>query len=345
MRVLQVLLRDAVGGAESLANSLDREWAARGHEHAVAYLDVDGASTGRAPRVGRMRRAIRDAAPDVVVTHGALPNLYARLASGRVPVVTVLHSAVDDFAVTELRIAERLLQRRTAAVVAVSDRLAAEYRARFGHAVPVTVIGNGVSPEFAPGPSTGTGTSVVTLARVVPQKDPHTWLGIVAAVAADAAGGARFAWYGPDGDPPWFASAVAALPEGPRARAVFHGPVTDTATPLRDAALLLHTAVAEAQSITLIEAAAAGVPIVCTDDVAATLPEGVPSTSFPSGDVAAGAAAVRRALADLPALARDSRVAAEAVRARYGIGATADAYDAVITAAVAVDRRARRPRR
>lgn len=341
MRILQILLREAVGGAESLAASLADEWTERGHTCSIAYLDVGGAPTGRRARTARIRGALDATEAEVVVAHGALPNIYSRLATRRVPVVTVLHSAIDDFADARLRIAERLLRRRTAAVIAVSDRLGREYRARFGSGVPVVVVGNGVSRRFAPTPATGTGDRVVTLARVVDQKDPRTWLGVAARVTESDPGLARFEWFGPDGEGAWFAAAVSAIPAAARGEVVFHGPVADTATPLRDAALLLHTAVAEAQSITLIEAAAAGVPIVCTDAVAGTLPDGVPSVSFPVGDAAAGAVAVRDSLARLPELAAAARRAAEGVRSRYGIAATADRYDEVIVAAT---RRARRPR-
>ena len=178
MKVLQLLLAPAIGGAETLAAGLENGLVPHGFEVRTAYLDPTGSSPSQAARFRRLRSLVRQVSPDVILAHSALPNFYARLVAGRgLPVLTVLHSASRDFDNRVLRTAELLLQRRTAAVIAVARPQAEEYEAAFGNRGAVVLVPNGVSsglPDKLTSRDDGT-LRVVTLARINQQKDPSTW--------------------------------------------------------------------------------------------------------------------------------------------------------------------------
>src|SRR5438105_6985634 len=98
MRIAEVLLRPTIGGAETLALTLADHWRRQGHEVTILYVDPYGSGGSQIARVRRLRKSLNEFDPDVVHSHSALPNIYARLSSrGRWPVVTVLHSASSDF--------------------------------------------------------------------------------------------------------------------------------------------------------------------------------------------------------------------------------------------------------
>ncbi len=261
MRILQVLLSPRIGGAESLVATLDQSWALAGHVTRVGYLDVaEGDQPGKQMRrVRGLRRLGREFAPDLVVAHSFLPNLYARLALGRrVPVHTVLHSATDDFVRPKARWAERALLGRTASVIAVAGRQLEEYQGHFGRAVPQTVIPNGVGANIAPRLQLRPeARRVVTLARVAEQKRPEFWVK-AARLAADTVPEVAFEWWGPgDGD------VFGDLPSNAR----FCGPTTDPASVLESADVLFHPAAREAHSVVLLEGAVAGMPVIYADSI------------------------------------------------------------------------------
>ena len=132
------------------------------------------AGGGRADRWRSLCHQVRTFRPDVVVAHSALPNVYARLAAPTgVPVVTVLHSATDDHHNRVLRIAERVLGRRTAHVIAVSRVQAEVYLTHFPRRSPrTTVIPNGVRAELVPATARPVARTIGVLARVDMQKRP-----------------------------------------------------------------------------------------------------------------------------------------------------------------------------
>lgn len=103
-------------------------------------------------RIKHYRKAIRSFAPDAIFAHSVLPSLYGRLAmpffGDKPKYVTVLHAASnDDFAGIYLNVAEHLLRWRTNQVIAVSKLGARNYIRRFGTAVPVEVVPNGIDIE------------------------------------------------------------------------------------------------------------------------------------------------------------------------------------------------------
>lgn len=325
LRLLQVLLSPRIGGAEALARDLGAALERRGVVVATAYLDPPGSTGSRTTRLRRLRRELRGFRPTAVVAHSALPNLYARVAAPRgIPVVTVLHSAGDDFVFLSLRLAERLLRRRTAAVVAVSPAQARRYDARFGAGRVARIIPNGIPadvPRRLPG-GPAQPPSIVTVARVAVQKDPDLWLDVVRGFGAERA---DFAWWGPQDDEALAARLSAAL-AGSAASAVLAGPTAQPLAVLTAADVLFHPSSLEAHSIALLEAAAVGIPVVCAEAVDASYAGGIAAATFPGGDAAAARAALDAVLADYPSVSAEAARRAVDVRSDHSIERVADEY-------------------
>ena len=98
--------------------------------------------------VARTRRAIRSFRPAVIHTHLFTSNVAGRLASGGVPVVTTLHNpdySYEDNGSLRFRVRKwldgRTGRRRNRAFVAVSDAVRADYVEHMGFA-PIYVIPN-----------------------------------------------------------------------------------------------------------------------------------------------------------------------------------------------------------
>jgi len=327
VRILQLLLRPQIGGAETLVASLAAEWSRLGHTSELAYLDPDSASTGKLARGRRLRRVIREIDPDLVVSHSALPNLYSAIVTPRrTPLLSVLHSATDDFASRLLRTAEATSRSRARTVVAVSRKQVEEYVAHFPRRARPVLIPNGISDDLprrvdrAAPP-----TRVITMARVASQKEPELWLDVVDG-SASLHPELRFSWRGPilRTDP-----RVMRFWADVEARGLEHllpGPSDDVGADLAAADIYFHPSSREAHSIGVLEAAAVGLPVVCSEDVAATLPDGVASATFPSRDQAAAIAALASVVRDHPAAARRASALSERIRTDFSIAETARAY-------------------
>lgn len=329
MKVLQLLLAPAIGGAETLAAGLETGLVPHGFDVRTAYLDPTGSSPSPAVRLRRLRSLVREMGPDVVLAHSALPNIYARMVAGRaLPVVTVLHSASRDFDSRLLRTAESLLQRRTAAVIAVARPQAEEYEAAFGNQVTLLVVPNGVSPDLpTKRPARNDGAvRVVTLARINQQKDPATWRA-AAALAVASQPELQFTWWGPAATDPELQALVVA--EGNPAL-VWAGPTTDVGSVLSAADVYFHPARAEAHPLAPLEAAAVGLPIVCSEAVADALPKGLPSATFATGDPAAAAAALQHVIHDLGAAATNAHTWRSVIRKEYGMDRVVADYSRVL---------------
>lgn len=139
--------------------SLERELAARGHELERAVLDRRAGGKTRFLGLGRdvLGRA-RRFRPDVVYAHFLVPTgLIAALAS-RAPLVVTAHGrdVRNIGALQGVRAATRLVVRRAAAVVAVSDYLRVELESKIPEARGKTeVVDAGVDLDrfaFAPAP-------------------------------------------------------------------------------------------------------------------------------------------------------------------------------------------------
>jgi glycosyltransferase involved in cell wall biosynthesis len=280
-RVLQVLLSPRIGGAESVVDTLQSEWRNLGVESTTAYLDLG--ESGRRPRqlwrLLRLARRIRTFSPDVIVAHSVIPNAYSRLVAPRgTPVLTVLHSASDDYRYGVFRKAEFVLKRRTAHVVAVSPEQANQYRHHFGSGVPTTVIPNGI----ASGPvrskrATTRPQLVVTIARVAPQKNPRLWLDVAKQVT-ERFPDVELIWYGPvENNPEMKALEQEAMS---LSGISFAGPTADVGSVLSEADIVFHPSDREAHSLAILEAGAAGVPVVCAHGIGS----GFAARSFEPGN-------------------------------------------------------------
>jgi glycosyltransferase involved in cell wall biosynthesis len=167
VRILHLVHTPRHSGAETLVASLSRIHSAQGHSCGVASFnppteeyrsDFDALANesirlfapdrplARLQRANHFKKAAAEFRPDVIFAHSVLPALYGRIfrrESARF--VTVLHSAdEDDYRSRPLDITERFLTYRTDAVIAVSDKGAANYRRRFPKGASPRVIQNGI---------------------------------------------------------------------------------------------------------------------------------------------------------------------------------------------------------
>lgn len=324
-RIAQVLLRPQLGGAETLVAGLDREFASRGMATSVAYLEPDGNARSPGQRVKELRSQLKAFGPTHVLGHSALPNIYARLASPRgIGVTCVLHSASDDFANPTLRLAEWALLARTHAVIAVSATAHRQYASRFPNRHRVHTVNNGVSPAFHPAtrPSREP-TRLISVARVADQKNPAVWRRVTE-LAAVAMPQLSFDWWGPATDPDHMA-AVAAH-NASSSNSSFRGPTQQASAELRGADIFLHTADAEANSIVLLEAAASGLPIICSQSVSTTVPDHIQVTSFRTGDAEDCLASIARVCGDWGTQCAQAAANQRHVAENFTIAAVADRY-------------------
>ncbi|HWD73003.1 MAG TPA: glycosyltransferase [Actinomycetota bacterium] len=359
MRVLRVITRLNIGGPARQALMLHRALAERGYDCALVSgppQSEEGAFPAPAERytlVGSLRREtdfladaraiqtltrlMRASRPDLVHTHtttaGGLGRIAARRA--RVPVTVhtfhghVLSGYLSGPQTKALTAAERALARRTDALVSVSTRVRDELLALgIGtpgqwHVVPLGLeLGDllrGPAERSASRAALGLppeGPLVGIVGRLAAIKDHGTFLAMAAKLAA-----ART-------DVSFVVAGDGALRESleDRARSLlgtrirFIGWATDL--PLLYGALdvVVLTSRNEGTPVALIEAGAAGRPVVATDvgGVAEVVRDGTSGFVVPPGDAAALAARVARVL-DEPEAARAMGLAGRAwVRARFG---------------------------
>jgi glycosyltransferase involved in cell wall biosynthesis len=130
---------------------LAEELEARGHEVERAVLDRRAG--GKRRYLELLRRALRASRPDVVYAHFLVPSgLIAALAS-RAPLVVTTHGrdVRNVGAIPGVAAATRLVVRRAAAVIAVSDYLREELEAKVPEARGKTeVVSSGVDLERFP---------------------------------------------------------------------------------------------------------------------------------------------------------------------------------------------------
>jgi glycosyltransferase involved in cell wall biosynthesis len=128
--------------------------AARGHELERAVLDRRGGGKRRYFALARRTLlAARRFRPDVVYAHFLVPTGLVAALAGRAPLVVTAHGrdVRNVGAFPGIRAATRLVVRRAAAVIAVSDYLRAELEAKVPEARGKTeVVSSGVDLERFP---------------------------------------------------------------------------------------------------------------------------------------------------------------------------------------------------
>ncbi|MDF2045936.1 glycosyltransferase [Microbacterium sp. Kw_RZR3] len=321
-KIAQILLSPRVGGAETLAATLEQEWGAKGVVSQTFYLDPDGVHTGRLRRVTNLRKALTRFDPDAVVAHSYLPSLYARIAwGGRGSVHSVLHSASDDFASFQSRLTERLLSSRTASVIAVSASQETLYRHRFPK-VRLTRIANGVSREIASRQRFSSNPlRIVTVARVAIQKRPEFWNAVTHRMYAESPD-IQFEWWGPLSGQPSIDQAV--LSASPSARHM--GTTSNLSEVLQSADLMFHPSGREAHSIVLLEGAVAGVPVVYADSIDSPEDDEVWNLRYSSSDVDDAVRKINQVIQDWETIAARAVTFSAEAKLRYSMDSTANQY-------------------
>lgn len=349
-RVVHLLNSTATGGAElvvlRLATRLqDLGWTAevvtlRGEGPVSEPLRAAGipvSDLGVPPRGGvlalrgALRRALRGRLPEVLHTHNVSPLVAAALALPRRARVRLVHTK-HGRARSGSR-AGRWLTRwaahRADAIVAVSrDALDRAVRLEGYPAGRTTLVHNGIDAEAIAARSGPWGTRVVTVARLEPVKALDV---LIRAVAhARAAGIAISLTVVGDG------SERAALEHlrdelGLRAHVAFAGWTDDVQQHLRHADLFAMSSKSEGHSLTLLEAMAAGLPVVATavGGNPEVVEHGVTGLLVPRGDPVALGDAICEILADPERAARMGEAGHQRVADRFSLDAMAAAYDAV----------------
>jgi glycosyltransferase involved in cell wall biosynthesis len=270
----------------------------------------------------RLAATLRRLAPDIVQSHGARSNFYARLAVAllRGPRhVSTVHNSLRAYPVSPLR---RLLYRSmdrltlplTTRVLCVARALTGDY------AVPTTVIPNGVALEDLDvgrgqgrlvRAELGLGAAPVVgfVGRLTPQKDPATFLQAVAAVRREvpAVRGVIV------GDGPLRRDLERDAPRrGLASHCVLVGPRPDVPAVLDAMDVFVLSSVSEGFPFVVLEAMAMGCPVVATavDGVTEIVEDGVSGVLVPPRDPAA----IARAVVDL--LRRPDRASALGAAAR-----------------------------
>lgn len=346
-RVLHLLPSLGLGGAQVLATRLAMH--ARSWTPEVASLfDADGSLAdglrargipvhalhkrlGPDPRVPwRLGRLLRACRPDVVHTHG-YPLGYLQLTPGSWPTVHTLHTLADR-EVGRTAFLHRLAWRRGAVPVGVSEEVAASARDRYG--VPVVAILNGVDLDARPTRDRAEVRAalgaqpddfvVLIVARLDAVKDHATLLDAFDAVAAN---GWRL-WIAGDGpERQALATRVTASPHAARIRLL--GARTDVPDLLGAADVVTLASRFEGIPLAVVEAMAAGLPVVVT--AVGGLPGIVAHERtgllVPPADPAALGAALARLHADPDLAEHLGRAARAEAEARMSIGATVQAYE------------------
>ena len=165
---------------------------------------------------------------------------------------------------------------------------------------------------------------MIGVGRVVAQKDPQTWIA-AATLACEKHPEATFDWWGPSHlENQW--DSLVARHSSLSGAVRFRGPTQDVAPLLRSASVFFHTAHREAHSIALLEAAASGIPIVCTSAVGRTLPPWIGRDEFEAGDELGAASALSSMISDYAVRHRSAMESATRVHEEFGISAAAARY-------------------
>jgi glycosyltransferase involved in cell wall biosynthesis len=220
--------------------------------------------------IGEIRETIRDYRPDVLHTHGYKADIYGYVAGRKMgaPMVATCHNWTESSAALKLYAwADRRMLCRFAKVVAVSAELAG--RLRESHISRVASIRNGIVVDsFAGAEATlrkslpDPGRMVIGMAaRLVRAKGISTVLEVVREVLA-AFPKTLFVFVGDGPDRAAFESQSTKLGIG--ASVVFTGTRADMPGVYKSFDIFLLPSVNEGLPMSLLEAMAAGVPVIAT---------------------------------------------------------------------------------
>lgn len=270
-------------------------------------------------------RLIRRVRPDVVHTHSSIGGLLGRVAAA----ITRVPALYTPNGVTDVRagvLVEQALRPLTARLVAVSTSEADRVRRlRLVQARRVRVVPNGVDLDRDPEPLDLRAhldlpahvPLVGTISRLVPQKDPLTWVAMAARVVK-AVPDVHLVIVGDGALRDEVAAAVTGAGLDGRLHVVAHLPEADRALPSLD--VFAMSSVFEGAPYAPMEAMRAGVPLVLTDVAGSAdlVEDGFDGRMVPARDPAALAAAVVEQLTDRPLAEKRVAQARCTVAERFG---------------------------
>lgn len=331
MKLLTLIASADIGGAEMHVDHIVRHVRA---EHAVVAL-ADGAMVPRWTRSGAevivlpargkiplgavrgLRRILERVEPDVMHTHTPKANLMGALAATGMPRVMTVHGSHEQFRssrglpVSCYRLADRWAARAARAVIAVSRADRDELLARGFSAERLRVVPNGV-----PDPLTrrsADAREILWIGRFSPEKRPGMMVGIADLI-----------------DAPLRMIGSGTAPAPATSRLIMEPPRVPLAEVWPGASILVNTSLSEGASLVILEALAAGVPVV------APRVGGNAEIVGDAGLLVAADAGVRefaeaigKLLSDPPRLAELSRAARARYEAHYRVEQMAAALEAL----------------
>ncbi len=289
-------------------------------------------SRANGPALVRLRRLIRDVAPDVVHGHSSIGGVLARLAATRTGIPTV-YTPNGITPVRAGRVVERALAGRTDRLVAVSSS-EAELARSLHLASEVVVVPNGIELTPPPAPldlrahlELPAGVPLVgTIARLVPQKAPEVFVAACARIGGTVPE-ARFVLIGAGELEEEVDRAVAASGVADRFSRI---PVlADAAGALDQLDVFALSSRFEGGPYAPLEAMRAGTPVVLTEVVGSrdTVEHGVSGLIVPPEDPDALAEAVIGLLRDPDGRRRMGRAGQARVVERFDVRAMGRALD------------------
>ncbi len=369
MRIFLLSTSMGMGGADQQILILARAMRARGHEIRIVALTPLGPmgleaqregipteslelrrNPGDLPRIVRLIRMLREWRPDILHSHMVHANLLARAVRPFIHVrglVSTIHSISDG---GRVRMAGYRLTNRLVDRVTIISRLAAERYVAIG-AVPVSrleVIPNTVDLQrFRPMPAVraavrkeiGVGGEFVWLAvgRFQPAKDYPTMVAAFAQRAGETASRLVLVGQGP------LRGEVEALLRAAgleKDRVHFLGVRRDVPELMAAADGYLLSSAWEGMPVVLLEAAAAGLPVVATrvGGVAEVVEDGVSGLLVAPRDPMA----LSRAMEHIEALTPEQRAAMGArgrtlVQQRYSTGSVMDMWERLYSGLLPAD--------
>lgn len=287
----------------------------------------------------RVRAAVRDVAPDVVIGHDYKANILLALATSE-PRVAVVHGYTsEDSKIRMFEAIDRRVVRSAEAVVVVSDVLRAELLAAGTPPDRVHEIPNGVNADrIADGARAGRQAVraelgldddvplILSLGRLSPEKGQDTALDAFAALDRPDA---RLLLVGDGASREALEARCARRDLG--GRVVFAGWRDDPWACLGAADVFLLPSRSEGLPLALLEAMAAGIPAVATrvGAVGEVLEDGACGLVIDPDDPASLATALREVLSDPDAAKARADRAARRVRDTYSVAAQARRLEAL----------------
>jgi glycosyltransferase involved in cell wall biosynthesis len=360
LRILQIL-RAPVGGLFRHVNDLTQALAARGHEIGIV-VDSLSADALTAERLHRMKpfaalgihsfpmprvlgggdlttpiamgKLAAKLNLDVLHGHGAKGGLYARLARGKRVALYTTHGGVLHFAPRStqgmmFQTIERLLLPITDAIVFESDFARDAFHRLIGKPkCPDLVIHNGLTPaEFEPVATQPDAADFVFIGEFRELKGIHYLLEALAGVSAPGGRPATMVMAGGGPDFDRFKAEIEEL--GLTQRVQLLG-VKPARAVLPHGRIAVVPSLAESLPYVVLEAAAAGLPVIATR--VGGIPEIFGPTAeslVPPADTAALKAAMQRAL-DAPSEARaEAKTRFDHIKAEFSIARMTDAIEAL----------------